>query len=93
MPSTFEKALSKAKKPIKTEAVSKRQVVPNKIDNPHMKELLAKQKRKPLPKTMEAYKDNDREKKGNKYITSHDKTTGATRTEAELKKKKKYNKG
>jgi len=92
MPSKFEIALAKSKKTKSVPAVSKRQIVPNKIDNPHMKTLLAKQKKKPLPKTMEAYKDNNREKKGNKYITSHDKTTGATRTEAELKKKKKYNK-
>jgi hypothetical protein len=55
MPSKFEIALAKSKKTKSVPAVSKRQVVPDKIDKPHLKSLLAKQKQKPLPKTIKAF--------------------------------------
>ena len=85
MPSKFEIALAKSKKTKSVPAVSKRQIVPDKIDKPHMKNLLAKQKKKPLPKTMEAYKDNDKIPTLNKYIKTSD---------TKIKpKKERYNKG
>jgi len=72
MPSKFEIALAKSKKTKTVSPVSKRQVVPDKIDRPHLKALLSKQKNKPLPKTIEAYKDNMLEPTVNKYIKTSD---------------------
>lgn len=63
MPSKFEIALAKSKKTKKAPAVSKRQVVPDKIDQPHLKSLLAKHKQKPLPKTIKAF-EKERYNKG-----------------------------
>jgi hypothetical protein len=63
MPSKFEIALAKSKKTKSVPAVSKRQVLPDKIDKPHLKSLLAKQKKKPLPKTIKAF-EKERYNKG-----------------------------
>ena len=73
--STFEIALTKAKKSKSKSvpaAVSQRQVIVAKIDQPHLKNLLTKQKKRPLPKTMEGYKDNDKVVTTNKYIKKKD---------------------
>lgn len=85
---SLEKALAKAKlvKRKSAPSVAKRQVVPSKIDQPHLKALLSKQKKKPLPKTMEAYTDNVMlsKKKENKYITSHDKSLNPKKKKKEV---------
>jgi len=85
MPSKFDIALAKSKKTKSVPAVSKRQVLPDKIDKPHLKSLLSKQKKKPLPKSMEAYKDNMLEPTLNKYIKTSDTSIKP--------KKERYNKG
>ena len=83
---SLEKVLAKLPKVAKRKSpplVSKRQIMPSKINQPYLKALLAKNK-KSLPKTMEAYKDNNKEPTINKYITTSDTSIKP--------KKEKYNK-